>query len=313
MSAGRSAHGLYLLFTKTRHGIRDKLTVQDNTDNLGIAACDQGRDPESTPYNKSKDPKNPSDRVNSERARDHVPTGNAKIRVNSRYGKDPGGAQGQTRREFLVNAAAVGAGLALNEIITRKAEASGVVNEPVKTALVQKPATSQLITVDLKINGETRSLNIDPRSSLLDTLREHVGLTGPKKGCDHGQCGACTVLADGKRINSCLTFALMYQGKEIVSIEGIAQEENLHPLQAAFIKHDGFQCGYCTPGQICSAVAMLEEHKAGWISCVTSDVTNASKKLPLDDLEIRERMSGNLCRCGAYPGILAAIKEVAGA
>jgi len=149
--------------------------------------------------------------------------------------------------------------------------------------------------VTLRINGEEHSLELDTRTSLLDLLREHLGLTGAKKGCDHGQCGACTVLLDGRRANACLALAVAHDGAEIVTIEGLAQNGSLHPLQAAFVEHDAFQCGYCTPGQICSAVGMLEE---------------ADGELPLDAARIRERMSGNICRCGAYPNIVAAIEEV---
>jgi xanthine dehydrogenase YagT iron-sulfur-binding subunit len=165
-------------------------------------------------------------------------------------------------------------------------------------------------TIDLKINGRLLNLQIDPRTSLLDALREHLHLTGAKKGCDHGQCGACTVLINGRRINSCLTLAVMHEGDEIVTIEGLGSPEALHPLQAAFVERDGFQCGYCTAGQICSAAGMLDEVKAGWPSHVTTDV--AAQRIDLTDGEIRERMSGNICRCAAYPNIMAAIRDVAG-
>jgi xanthine dehydrogenase YagT iron-sulfur-binding subunit len=164
-------------------------------------------------------------------------------------------------------------------------------------------------TVDLKINGRPSNLQIDPRTSLLDALREHLHLTGTKKGCDHGQCGACTVLVNGRRINSCLTLAIMHEGDEVVTIEGLGSPDALHPLQAAFIDSDGFQCGYCTSGQICSAAGMLEEAKSGWPSHVTADV--AAERIDLTSAEIQERMSGNLCRCAAYPNILAAIRNVA--
>lgn len=159
------------------------------------------------------------------------------------------------------------------------------------------------------INGAAVEADPDIRTSLLDLLRDHAGLTGTKKGCDHGQCGACTVLVNGRRINSCLTLAVMHQDDEIVTIEGLGTAEALHPMQAAFIKHDGFQCGYCTPGQICSAVAMLDEVKAGWASHVSTSLDSVT----LDEAEISERMSGNLCRCSAYPNIVDAISEVAGA
>ncbi len=170
---------------------------------------------------------------------------------------------------------------------------------------------SGTIALTLRVNGKEHPLKIEPRVTLLDALREYIGLTGTKKGCDRGQCGACTVMANGRRINSCLTLALMHQGDEITTIEGLARGEELHPMQAAFIKHDGFQCGYCTPGQICSAVAMLNEVAAGTASAVTADVT-ATTEVKLSDVEIRERMSGNICRCGAYPNIVAAIHQVHG-
>ena len=159
------------------------------------------------------------------------------------------------------------------------------------------------------INGSPHEVEIDPRTSLLDLLREHLGLTGSKKGCDHGQCGACTILVNGRRINACLTLAVMHQDDEIVTIEGLGSPEALHPLQAAFVRHDGFQCGYCTPGQICSAVGMLDEIAKGWPSLVSAPGEEAPE--PSEE-EIRERMSGNLCRCSAYPNIVAAIREVAG-
>ncbi|MDB5839455.1 MAG: Xanthine dehydrogenase iron-sulfur subunit [Herminiimonas sp.] len=164
--------------------------------------------------------------------------------------------------------------------------------------------------VSLNINGKRHDLSLEPRTTLLDALREVIGLTGTKKGCDRGQCGACTVRVDGQRINACLTLAIMQEGKIIQTVEGLAQGEDLHPLQAAFIEHDAFQCGYCTPGQLCSAAAMLDEHQAGAASAVTPDVRTAQPAL--SDEEIRERMSGNLCRCGAYPNIVAAIRQVAG-
>jgi xanthine dehydrogenase YagT iron-sulfur-binding subunit len=166
------------------------------------------------------------------------------------------------------------------------------------------------INVELQVNGQLRSLTLDPRTTLLDALREHLGLTGSKKGCDHGQCGACTVLLDGRRINSCLTLAAMHDGQAVTTIEGLAEGEALHPLQAAFIEQDGFQCGYCTSGQICSAAGMLTESRSGAPSYVTENL--ADSQPTLTDAEIRERMSGNICRCAAYPNILAAIKQAAG-
>ena len=165
------------------------------------------------------------------------------------------------------------------------------------------------VSVRLTINGHDASLTLDPRATLLDALREHAHLTGTKKGCDHGQCGACTVLVEGKRINSCLTFAVMREGANVTTIEGLASGDALHPLQAAFVKHDGFQCGYCTPGQIVSGVAMLAELKAGIPSHVTADLEAPQPSRA----EFQERMSGNICRCGAYSNIAEAILEVSGA
>ena len=165
--------------------------------------------------------------------------------------------------------------------------------------------------VTLRVNGATHALMLEPRTMLLDALREVLGLTGTKKGCDRGQCGACTVLVDGERINSCLTLAVMQEGREITTIEGLAQDGAPHPMQAAFLECDGFQCGYCTPGQICSAVAMLGEAAAGQASAATPAQDLAGAPV-LTDAEIRERMSGNLCRCGAYPNLVAAIRSVAG-
>jgi xanthine dehydrogenase YagT iron-sulfur-binding subunit len=168
---------------------------------------------------------------------------------------------------------------------------------------------SPVVPVRLRVNGTDQTVDLDPRTTLLDALREHLHLTGSKKGCDHGQCGACTVLINGRRINSCLTLAVMHADDDIVTIEGLGSPGALHPLQAAFVERDGFQCGYCTPGQICSAVGMLAEVKAGWPSHATADV--ASPEIALTDAEIRERMSGNICRCAAYPNIIAAIRDVA--
>jgi xanthine dehydrogenase YagT iron-sulfur-binding subunit len=166
------------------------------------------------------------------------------------------------------------------------------------------------VSVELQINGRSHPLTLDPRTTLLDALREHLALTGSKKGCDHGQCGACTVLIEGRRINSCLTLAVMHDGQSVTTIEGLAQGMNLHPLQTAFVEHDGFQCGYCTSGQICSAIGMLAESQSGMPSYVTEDLTKSAAALT--DVEIRERMSGNICRCAAYPNIVAAIKQAAG-
>jgi xanthine dehydrogenase YagT iron-sulfur-binding subunit len=174
-------------------------------------------------------------------------------------------------------------------------------------ALSDAEASPNLVTVGLQINGRAHTLTLDPRTTLLDALREHLGLTGTKKGCDQGQCGACTVIVNGQRINSCLALTVMHAGDEITTIEGLANDDGLHPMQAAFVRRDALQCGYCTPGQICSAVAVLAEHKAGWSSYATPDVAS---KPALTDAEIRERMSGNICRCSAYPNIVAAIRDV---
>lgn len=178
-----------------------------------------------------------------------------------------------------------------------------------KAPTVATAAPPVLSKVALTINGQRHQLEVDTRTSLLDVLRENLHLTGTKKGCDHGQCGACTIMLDGARINSCLTLAVMHEGATITTIEGLGTPDKLHPMQAAFIKHDGFQCGYCTPGQICSAVAVLEEIKQGIPSHVSGSLT--TRPLLSAD-EIRERMSGNICRCGAYSNILDAIIEVAG-
>jgi xanthine dehydrogenase YagT iron-sulfur-binding subunit len=210
---------------------------------------------------------------------------------------------GTNRRTFLQSAALAGYALGVEApLITPTA---GVAQH---SAEDNARSGSEAMQVTLTVNRQQRSLVIDTRTTLLDALREHIGLTGTKKGCDHGQCGACTVLLNGRRINACLTLAVMLEGDDITTIEGLAAASSLHPLQAAFITHDGFQCGYCTSGQICSAVGMLDEVEAGWPSHVTTDITTSSL---LTNPEIAERMSGNLCRCGAYPNIVAAIKSVA--
>lgn len=238
---------------------------------------------------------------------------------------------GVNRRHFLKLMTLVGGG-----ILT----AQSAVAEQVLTRPLSVPAPSEFsavpvengVSVSFRVNGTARKLLVDSRMTLLDTLRERLELTGSKKGCDHGQCGACTVLVDGRRVLSCLTLAASCEGKNVKTIEGLAQEQGdhrrdipagppvrenhasptvrLHPVQAAFLKHDGFQCGFCTPGQICSAVALLEEAKNGELSYVTENVRQKPRPLQLSNEEIRERMSGNLCRCGAYPNIVAAIQEV---
>src|SRR5258706_102471 len=166
---------------------------------------------------------------------------------------------------------------------------------------------SALVAVRLRVNGEPHDLQLEPRVSLLDALREYIGLTGTKKGCDQGACGACTVLVDGERIISCLALAVQYEGRDITTIEGLAEDGELHPLQAAFIEYDGFQCGYCTPGQICSAIGMFNEFQNGLPSAVTRQISDGA--IEFSDEEIKERMSGNLCRCGAYVGICEAVRE----
>jgi xanthine dehydrogenase YagT iron-sulfur-binding subunit len=171
------------------------------------------------------------------------------------------------------------------------------------------PAAPPAMKVSLKVNGHEHTLELDTRTTLLDALREHLHFTGTKKGCDQGQCGACTVIVDGRRINSCLTLAVMQQGASVTTIEGLGTPQALHPMQAAFVRHDGYQCGYCTPGQICSAVAVLDEIQAGVPSHATGDLT---VQPILSAAELRERMSGNICRCGAYSNIIEAITEVAG-
>ncbi len=182
-------------------------------------------------------------------------------------------------------------------------------SRPLAQANVDAADAIETIPFTLDVNGVARTLSVDPRTTLLDVLREQLNLTGTKKGCDHGQCGACTIIVGGRRINACLTLAVMHEGENITTIEGLGMPDALHPMQAAFVKHDGFQCGYCTPGQICSAVAMLEEVRQGVPSHVADDVTETPE---LSRDEVRERMSGNICRCGAYPNIVEAIAEAAG-
>lgn len=214
---------------------------------------------------------------------------------------------GPTRRAFLGRTLAGGLGLFALDLMAFETALAAIGTAP-GAATAATPALENLVKVAFKVNGMTRTLDLDPRVVLLDALRERLSLTGSKKGCDQGQCGACTVLVDGRRVLSCLTLTATLEGKEVTTIEGLAQGDQLHPVQAAFIRHDGFQCGYCTPGQICSAVGLLAEAKRGDVSHATENVTDPVARL--SDDEIRERMSGNLCRCGAYPKIVAAVQEV---
>jgi xanthine dehydrogenase YagT iron-sulfur-binding subunit len=201
-----------------------------------------------------------------------------------------------------------GFSLSRRHLMASGAATATVAGAPVKVGAAPLDAPN-LVKVGFEVNGRKQTLTLDTRTTLLDALREHLKLTGTKKGCDHGQCGACTVIVDGRRINSCLSLAVMHEGDKITTIEGLGTPEKLHPLQAAFVKHDGYQCGYCTPGQICSAKAVLDEIKAGVPSHVTDDLTDTPR---VTAAELRERMSGNICRCGAYSNIIEAITEVAG-
>jgi xanthine dehydrogenase YagT iron-sulfur-binding subunit len=206
-----------------------------------------------------------------------------------------------SRRNFLVSGAAAAAAISV-----RPEQAVG---SPSNAPALAANAHATGMSVTLAVNGQMHTLKLDTRTTLLDTLREHLHLTGTKKGCDHGQCGACTVLVNGRRINSCLTLAVMHQADKITTIEGLGTPNRMHPMQAAFVKHDGYQCGYCTPGQICSSVGMLDELHRG----VPSHVSTSLVEKPLLTVdELRERMSGNICRCGAYSNIVEAITEVAG-
>jgi xanthine dehydrogenase YagT iron-sulfur-binding subunit len=195
-------------------------------------------------------------------------------------------------------------------VLAGSAAAAALAAAPHVEAQSAKAAVPTTMPVSLTINGKRRDLNLDTRTTLLDALREHLKLTGTKKGCDHGQCGACTVMVNGERINSCLSLAVQHQGDEVTTIEGLGTPDKLHPMQAAFVRHDGYQCGYCTPGQICSAVAVLDEIKRGVPSHVQADL---SERPQPTNIEMRERMSGNICRCGAYSNIAEAMAEVAGA
>ena len=213
---------------------------------------------------------------------------------------------GESRRRFLGQSSVAVLSALVLEFIAKRNALAGTTEQALAPAVAEENA----LKVTFRVNGLEKSVTLDSRVTLLDALRERLGLTGPKKGCDHGQCGACTVIVDGRRVLSCLTLTAQCEGKEVTTIEGLAKGDTLHPMQAAFLKHDGFQCGFCTPGQICSAVALMQEAKNGEASYVTGDVMRKGGALSLSDDEIRERMSGNLCRCGAYPNIVAAIREV---
>ena len=215
---------------------------------------------------------------------------------------------GETRRKFLKQASSMGLAAAALHLLANEDLFAGA--EFTDVSDLAPLAEENAISLKFRVNGAEKAMTVDSRMTLLDALRERLGLTGSKKGCDHGQCGACTVIVDGRRVLSCLTLSAQCEGRAVTTIEGLATESALHPMQTAFIKHDGFQCGFCTPGQICSAVAVLSEAKNGEASFVTADVRAKARPLQLSDDEIRERMSGNLCRCGAYPNILTAIKEV---
>src|SRR5579871_4328900 len=216
---------------------------------------------------------------------------------------------GVSRRNVLLGSAA---SVALSATWTVGATRARAADTESLSAAEASPSTQgpARANVAFKVNGAQHELELDTRTSLLDALREHLDLTGSKKGCDHGQCGACTVIINGRRVNSCLTLAVAAEGGEITTIEGLAQGDNLHPVQAAFVEHDAFQCGYCTPGQICSAVALVEEHKKGTLSTISFE-TGQTVNPKLTDNEIRERMSGNICRCAAYPNIVAAVRAAA--
>jgi len=212
---------------------------------------------------------------------------------------------GASRRRFLKQLSAASLSVLASAYFTTDLFASTIKDLPDEVKVLLNE-----VKVNLRVNNMVKPLTLDSRTTLLDALREKLALTGSKKGCDHGQCGACTVIVDGKRRLSCLTLAASCEGKEITTIEGLAENGHLHPMQQAFLKHDGFQCGYCTPGQICSSVALLEEAKNGEASYVTADFKDIKNSLVLSEEEIRERMSGNICRCGAYNNIVQAFKEV---
>ncbi len=221
----------------------------------------------------------------------------------------PSAAPTVSRRSVVKTGAVVASGLATGVTSIAEAQTPAGAAATTPRAGPAVDAASSLLPVTLEINGQVTMLTVDTRTTLLDALRENLAMKGTKKGCDHGQCGACTVLIDGRRTNACLTLAVMHDGQKITTIEGLASGDSLHPMQAAFLTHDGYQCGYCTPGQICSSVGMLNEIRGGAPSHVTADLR--ARRIDITDAEIRERMSGNLCRCGAYPNIVAAIRDVA--
>ncbi|PWS26304.1 ferredoxin [Pedobacter yonginense] len=218
---------------------------------------------------------------------------------------------GLKRRHFLKLVSLASAGLLASHLIGAEQLFARAVDVDVDVDVEDPPAIAveNGVNVSFRVNSINKKVLIDSRMTLLDTLRERLELTGSKKGCDHGQCGACTVIVDGNRVLSCLTLAASCEGKSVITIEGLAKDNELNPMQDAFLKHDGFQCGYCTPGQICSAVALMKEAKEGQASYLTQNIRNQQGSIILSDEEIAERMSGNICRCGAYPNIVAAIKE----
>lgn len=214
---------------------------------------------------------------------------------------------GLNRRHFMKLMGLASAGLLASHLVGAEQLFARAIDMDIED--LPPIAVENGVTVNFKVNASDKRVSIDSRATLLDTLRERLGLTGSKKGCDHGQCGACTVIVDGNRVLSCLTLAASCEGKSVITIEGLAKNNELNPMQSAFLKHDGFQCGFCTPGQICSAVALMKEAKEGQASYITSNIRETTTGVMLSDDEIAERMSGNICRCGAYPNIVAAIKE----
>jgi xanthine dehydrogenase YagT iron-sulfur-binding subunit len=212
---------------------------------------------------------------------------------------------GESRRRFIGQSTTIALSTLALEFIAKH---NALAETP--EGFVQSASEENAVAVAFRVNGAQKNLSVDSRMTLLDALRERLALTGTKKGCDQGQCGACTVMIDGRRVLSCLTLTAQCEGRDVTTIEGLAKGSELHPMQAAFVKHDGFQCGFCTPGQICSAVALMQEAKNGDLSYASADMRQKPRAIELSDDDIRERMSGNICRCGAYPNILNAIREV---